>query len=150
MTRRILFKYDHLDLLNLQEDYRPLLDLEGIRFVLKQLPLPNADGLTLMVDDQIMCCFGYLQLFSGVSEVWLFPSVNMGDYGVTVVREVKGYLEATAEVRGWHRVQTLTRNIRMHRKWMEVLGFVEEGTLKQYYQKEDYILSARYFDWSKA
>ena len=149
MIRRILFKHDHLDILNLHDEYTPLLNMDGVRFILKQLPLPNADGLTLVMDDKIVCCFGYLQLFPGVAEVWLLPSVEMRNYSLSVVREVKGYLESTAEVRGWHRIQTVTRDIPQHRKWMEVLGFTEEGTLKQYYQKEDYILSARYFDWSK-
>ena len=149
MIKRVLFKYDHLELLDLQEEYKPMLDMDGVRFILKQLPQPNADGLTLMVDGIVVCCFGYIQLLPGVAEVWLLPSVYMRDHSISVVREVKGYLDSTAEVRGWHRIQTVTRDILEHRKWMGVLGFVEEGTMKRYYKKEDYIISARYFDWSK-
>lgn len=150
MTKRILFNIAHLDLLELQEDYQPLLDMDGVRFVLKQLPLPNADGLSLMIDGRLICCFGYLQILPGVAEVWLLPSIHMDKYPLALVREVKGYLDSTAEVRQWHRIQTLTRNLESHCKWIKVLGFEKEGCMKNYYKQEDYILSARYFEWGAA
>ena len=149
MINRVLFNIAHLDVLDLQEDYKPLLAMDGVRFILKQLPLPNADGLTLMIDGRIICCFGYIQLLPGVAEVWLLPSIYMKDAPLALVREVDGYLKSTAEVRGWHRIQTITRDIDMHRKWMHVLGFKEEGKMEKYYLGDDYYLSARLFDWSK-
>lgn len=148
--RRVLFNRNHLDVMDLQESYRPILGLEGIRFVLDRLPLPGADGMTLIEDGRVLCCFGYITLIPGVAEVWLFPSVYVRDHSVSFVREVKGYIESTAQVMKWHRVQTLTQNINQHRKWMDVLGFEEEGTMKKYHEQKDFIMSARYFDWSNS
>lgn len=148
MIKRILFHVKHLDILELQSEYRPLLDFDGVRFVLNNLPLPNADALTLMYDGRILCCFGYIQILPGVAEVWLLPSVYMSTNAVALVREVNGYLESTAEIFNWHRIQTITQNVGQHRRWMKVLGFIEEGCLKNYHEKKDYIMSARYFDRS--
>lgn len=149
MTRRLPFNYGHLELLDLQEDFKPILELDGVRFVLSKLPQPNADGLTLICDGRILCCCGYIQLLPGVAEVWLFPSIYFRDHSVTVVREIDGYLAALAETFHWHRIQTVTQNIEQHRKWMKVLGFDEEGVLKKYHRKQDYIMSARYFEGSE-
>lgn len=150
MIKRVLFNYEHLNLLELQPEYLPVLNMDGVRFVLKQLPLKYADALTLMDDGQILACFGYVQVLPGVAEVWLLPSVYVNGNAIALVREVDGYLKSTAEIMGWHRIQTVTQDIDQHRKWMKVLGFEEEGVLKKYYQQKDYIMSARYFDWSKA
>ena len=146
MIKRVLFNIKHLDVMYLQEEYVPLLDFNGVRFILEKLPLPGADGLTLMIEGRIICCFGYMQLLPGVAEVWLLPSIYTKEYPIPFVREVNGYLESTAQVLNWHRIQTVTQNIATHRKWMTALGFVEEGILKLYYEKKDYIMSARYFD----
>lgn len=148
MIRRVLFNVEHLNILELQPDFSPILNFDGVRFILSKLPLPNADALTLMDDGRILCCFGYIQLLPGVAEVWLLPSVYVRDSPVALVSEVKGYLESTAKVFQWHRIQTVTQDIPYHRKWMHVLGFEEEGVLKKYFDKQDYIMSARYFDWS--
>jgi hypothetical protein len=150
MIKRVLFNINHLDIFDLQEEYRPLLSFSGVRFVLDKLPLPGADALSLVVDGRILCCFGYIQLLPGVAEVWLLPSIYAKDHPVALVKEVNGYLESTAKVLGWHRIQTVTQCIYQHRKWMQVLGFVEEGVMKQYLDKKDYIMSARYFDGSKS
>src|SRR5665213_1701191 len=139
MIKRVLFNYSHLDLLELQPEYESLLDYDGVRFVLKILPQPNADALTLMYDGRIIACFGYIQVLPGVAEVWLLPSIYMGTCFIPLVKEVDGYLKSTAEIFKWHRIQTVTQDIEQHRKWMQVLGFVEEGVMKKYLKGNDYV-----------
>jgi hypothetical protein len=148
MIKRVLFNKSHLDIIDLQEEFKPILGLEGIRFILDKLPLPGADGVTLTCDGKILCCFGFITRVPGVVEVWLFPSIYVRDHSIVFVREINGYIESTAQVLNWHRVQTLTPDNLLHRKWMRILGFVEEGTMRKYHEKKDYIMSARYFDWS--
>lgn len=143
--KRVLFNKHHLELMEIQEEFKPLLQLDGVRFVLDRIPLPGADGLTLMCNGQILVCFGYIHIVPGVVEVWLFPSVYVQKYPLTLVTEVIGYLESTAKVLNWHRVQTVTQDNAQHRKWMKTLGFVEEGLMKYYLNKQDYVMSARYF-----
>lgn len=150
MMKRVLFNKSHLDIMDIQEEYKPLLGLEGIRFIMDRLPLPGADGMTLVCDGQILCCFGYITLIPGVAEVWLFPSVYVRSHSIAFVREVNGFIESTAKVLNWHRVQTLTQDLPEHRKWMKILGFAEEGVMKKYHEKKDYIMSARYFDGSNS
>lgn len=148
MIKRVLFNIEHLKILDLQEEYIPLLNFDGVRFILSKLPLPNADAVTIMHDGRILCCCGYIQVLPGVAEVWLFPSVYVNECAISLVKEVNGYLESTSKVMNWHRIQTLTEDIDQHRKWMKVLGFIEEGVMKNYLDKKDYIMSARYFDRS--
>lgn len=145
MTKRILFHHKHLDLIELAPGFDEILNLDGVRFSLSLLPTANADALTLMCDGKIICCFGYIQILPGVAEVWLFPSVYAKDRSIVLVKEVSGYLESTAKVRGWHRIQTVTQQDAGHLKWMEVLGFCEEGVMERYFNKKNYVMSARYF-----
>jgi hypothetical protein len=148
MIKRVLFNKSHLDVMELSSEYLPVLKLDGVRFILDRIPCPGADGVTLVIDGKLICSFGYVVLLPGVAEVWLFPSIYACDHAVSFVREVKGYIESTAKVLNWHRVQTVTEDIPQHRKWMSVLGFVEEGIMKKYLDQQTFILSARYFDGS--
>lgn len=144
--KRINFHISHLDLLDLQPEYRDVLNFDGVRFTLSRLNPPNSDAMTLMYEGRVICCMGYIQILPGVAEVWLLPSIYLSDCTVSFVKEVHGFLGAIAKTFRWHRIQTVTKDSVQHRKWMKVLGFVEEGILKNYYDQKDYIMSARYFD----
>jgi hypothetical protein len=134
-------------------DVRPLdrdtvLVLKDVRFVLEHLP-EKAEALTLLWDGRIFACMGFWSPLPGMAEVWLIPSIYVKYNALGFVRTVDHYLKIAAETFLWGRVQTVTRMDMFHRRWMESLGFVEEGVMKNYYQGQDYILSARYFNWGK-
>lgn len=145
---RILFHPNHLDLIRLKPEYQnSVLNLESAKIALNNIPGGElGDALTLMVDGRIIACFGYFLILPGVVQVWLLPSIYLEQQSMTFVRVVRRYLEQTAEVFNWHRIQTVTKVDDKHRKWMKVLGFEEEGVMKKYFNNEDYIMSARYFE----
>lgn len=121
------------------------LQMEGVQSVLSQMK-GNCDAMTLMSDGRILACMGFFYVAPGVVMVWLIPSIYLNTAVIPFVREVNRYLEVTAKVLGWHRAQTLTRTDDFHRRWMKALKFSEESVLKQYINKEDYILSVRFFN----
>lgn len=147
MIKTIPFNIEHLNLLAaVDEQHLELLTLDNVREALADLPgAPRAEAVTLVLDNRILACFGFTLISPGVVDVWLFPSVYVKDNAIAFVRTVNNYLEVTSEVFGWHRAQSLTRVDSTHRKWMQTLGFVEEGVMKKYYKKQDFIISARYF-----
>lgn len=145
MIKRVLFHVEHLNIM----DIRPLelettLRIEGIRNVLSQMK-GDSNAITLIHDGRILACMGFFDVGPGVVAVWLIPSIHVEKATIPFVREVNRYLEVTAKVLGWHRAQTLTRIDSFHRRWMKALKFSEESVLKQYINKEDYILSVRFF-----
>lgn len=147
MVERKLFHVSHLDLIQVKPEYRELLNSDKVKFVLSNIPGgEQGDALTVMIDGRVVACFGYFLILPGVVEVWLLPSVYVHDHAIIFVKLVRRYLEQTANVFGWHRIQTVTKATSEHRRWMNVLGFCEEGIMKKYLNKEDYVMSARYFE----
>lgn len=147
MCKHVVFNVNHLDVMDVREEYKAsLLALDSVRYVLSNIKGgPEADAVTVLQDGKILMCMGYLSSLPGVAEVWLFPSIYVEKFPITFVREVSNYLNAIADTFGWHRIQTVTQDTPQHRKWMKVLGFVEEGIMKNYFQGKDFIMSARYF-----
>jgi len=147
MIKTIPFNIEHLNLLaSVDGQHLELLALDNVKYALANLPgAPKAEAVTLIVEDRILACFGFTLITPGVVDVWLFPSVYVKDNAIGFVRTVNNYLEVTSKVFGWHRAQSLTRVDSIHRKWMQTLGFVEEGVMRKYYKKQDFIISARYF-----
>lgn len=148
MIERKQFHIKHLDIAEVEISFKPLLEMEGVRFILGQLPQPNADARTLLYDGRVVCFMGYIVTHPGVAEVWLFPTVYFQQYAI-VVREICKTIDELAGSFKWHRIQTVVQNNDKHRKWMKTLGFEEEGVLRKYFQKQDYIMSAKIFDWGE-
>lgn len=148
MIDRVLFHPKHLDLLNIKEEWKKtVLNLDRAKMILGNIPGGEAgDALTLVIDGRVIACFGYFLVFPGVVEVWLIPSIHIDKYSLTFVRIVRRYLDQTAALFQWHRIQTVTEMDGRHRKWMKVLGFKEEGILEKYFNHKDYVISARLFE----
>lgn len=147
MVDRIKFHVEHLKLIEpVDETQNSLTSQTRVMEMLQNLDnLPNAHGMTLVLDGRILACIGCIEFSPGVAEVWLFASKRIKEHPIVFVRHVKHMVEIYAKTFGWHRIQTVTKVTDVHRKWMKTLGFVEEGTMKYLYKKEDYIMSARYF-----
>lgn len=129
-------------------EYRKtVLNTPNARAALENIPGGEAgDALTLVIDGKVIACFGYFLILPGVVQVWLLPSIYLDQHKLTFVRIVRRYLDQTAEIFSWARIQSVTENDAKHRKWMKTLGFCEEGVLKKYFHGQDYIISARYFE----
>lgn len=147
MIKRIPFDIGHLDLMDIRPlDRDSVVCLDSVRYVLKNLPL-RSECVTIIIDGRLIACMGYWSPFDGTAEVWLIPSIYVKEYRFAFVRIVENYLKVLADTFKWSRIQTVTRTDLFHRRWMKALKFEEEGIMRKYFQGEDYIISARYFDW---
>lgn len=148
MIERILFHPKHLDLIQIRDEYRQMIfNSENAKYALNNIPGgKEGDALTLIIDGRIMACFGYFFLWEKTVQGWLLPSIYIQDHPIVFVRIIRRYLDQTAELFQWQRIQTVTEFNEKHRHWMKVLGFVEEGVMKKYFNNQDYIMSARYFE----
>lgn len=148
MTKKVHFHIKHLDVMEVKPEFKEsVLGLDKVRYVLSTIEGNiSSDAITIIEDGRILLAMGYFTILPGVVEVWLLPSIYVEDTPVLFVKEVKNYLEALAQTLKWDRIQTVTQDNPQHRKWMELLGFCEEGIMKKYFLGKDYIMSARCFD----
>ena len=103
---------------------------------------------TFILDGQILFAAGVVQMWPGVLDGWIIPTVYVPSHPIWFVKKVKQYFEAMAETFKCHRFQTVSPDDEQHAKWMELLGFKREGTLEQYsHNKLNYVMYARIFSW---
>jgi hypothetical protein len=87
---------------------------------------------TLIVEDKIIAIIGYYELWPGVIEVWVFPSIHIPDHAVSYLRCAKRYTKSLWRDLPIHRMQTSAINDELHEKWLTFLGFEKEGIMKSY------------------
>lgn len=146
MIRRLMFHVTHLDVMDKKLEFDCLLREERVRYYLANIPHNEvADGITLLVDGRVFLSMGFFQIIPGEAEVWLFPSIYVEKQPLLFIKEVKSYLDILSKMFSWQRVRTVTRIDPQHRKWMHLLGFVEEGIIDNYFQGESYIVSSKSF-----
>lgn len=103
---------------------------------------------TLRTDGVILAIVGFVELWQGVYEVIVYPSVHTHKRPVDYVFRIRRYLNAIA--RGFHmrRQQTVSLADEPTDRWMRALGFQLEGTLKAYtIEGRDCRLWARFPKW---
>lgn len=146
--KQVLFQPQHIEIAEVRS-----LEKDGILNVPDLVARLTAlekigDATTLIFDGRIVGFTGYLEMWPGVCEVWLIPTV----YIRTAIRPVsvllRRYVESLADTFKFHRMQTIAPNDELHNRWMKWLGFKEEGLLEQYSQsKQDYQQWARIYRW---
>ena len=96
-------------------------------------------GFTLLIDGNIICCFGVMECWPGVYEAWLIPSIYVRKYSKTFVKTIKQYIDILQNEYKFWRLQTASYADNLHDRWMKALGFQEEGRLRKYsINKNDY------------
>lgn len=101
-------------------------------------------AVTAMIDGRITACGGILDLGSGIGYAWMFGSIYLKQHAIIFIKELRGWMEATATVGNFHRLQTVCHeDDDQGKKWVEALGFIAEGTLRSYDAiKGNYIMYA--------
>ena len=145
--RKALFEPGHLDIIELPDDgdkQSILNSKESIASINKF----NGGCITCMIDGRILYIAAYYPLHRGVYEVFVLSSIYVSKYPKTFHREIVSWLEHLRnEEPDVHRFQTHSIADDKHDRWMERLGFVCEGTLKQYTsEKEDRRLWAMFIE----
>lgn len=87
---------------------------------------------TVFGDGEIIALMGFYEKWKGVFEVLIFPSNNTPKHPAYYVRKVRSLLDTIAKSHGMRRQQAYARACDEDDKWMKVLGFKCEGTLKEF------------------
>lgn len=87
---------------------------------------------TLKMDGDILAIVGFFEHWQGVFEVIVFPSVHTHKAPVFYVKKIRHYLNIIAQSFGMRRQQTVSTATPEQDRWMRLLGFELEGTLKAY------------------
>lgn len=125
-------KEDHLDLLELRKD-------EHASFACDDLAKDHIKGLigysscgTAVYKGKIIAIFGFFQIWPGVLEVWILPSIYVQEHPIPFLRAAKQYIKGLIRDYNPHRVQSCSIDNMLHEGWMRFTGFEKEGTLRQY------------------
>lgn len=145
---RVLFKPEHIDLAQIRShEKNGILNIPDLKARLTALERIG-DAVTLIYDGRIVGFTGFLEMWPGVCEIWLVPTVHIQTAALPVARMLRGYVASLAETFKFHRMQTYAPDDELHNRWMKFLGFHSEGTLEKYSQaKQDYQMWARIFKW---
>ena len=101
---------------------------------------------TFICEGRILCCAGYRQMWPGLLDGWIIPSIWIKDHRITFAKYMKRYIETVAATFKCHRFQTLSPDDLFHDRFMRFLGFEKEGVMKKYtHTKRDYGIHARLF-----
>lgn len=140
----IPFHAEHVKLMQVRDHELRNIFAEGsIDDKLKALEMLG-NGATILYDGRILGVMGFMEMWSGVCEVWVLPSEHIGRYGIVFAKLVKKNLKMLQEVKKFHRLQVTAKDDIKHNRWLTWLGFVCEGTLRKYSVNQD-----NYKIWSR-
>ncbi len=118
-----------------------LLDVEK-RF--DALGKQSLSASTFTYNGKLLFSAGYFELWPGVLECWMIPSIHVKSAMFTFCKLLRGYVRAIIEQEECHRFQTTTPNDELHHRWMTFLGMEKEGTLRKYtHNGQDYCMYSR-------
>lgn len=143
----VIFHPRHLEVAELREHEREMLmGIGDTKARLDDLMNNSKAAGTFMRDGKIITCAGFVELWPGVAELWQLPTIHVTKYVLDYARTLRQYMENVAKTFKYHRLQTACPADDLHDRWMKFLGFVKEGTMKQYtFLKQDYSIFGRIF-----
>ena len=83
-----------------------------------------------MLDGRILFIGGYAVAAPGVAELFLFPSIYAAQYPKTFYKQAKWWVNHLKMQ--FRRVQCWGEDTELSKRWLTRLGFVLEGTLRNY------------------
>jgi RimJ/RimL family protein N-acetyltransferase len=124
---------------------RALYSGENLFLVEKYLKAPNAASSTLLKDNEILGCCGFVILWKGVAETWTLFSESVAKYGDEFTEKIlymHDFYEKNLEL---HRVHCYVKSDNeMAVRWAERLRYKKEGSLEGLGSGgEDYFVMAR-------
>jgi hypothetical protein len=123
---------DHFDLLELRDHEANTMACDPLSGVAAKQLIENSICSTMLYKGQILCILGFYQLWPGVLNVWIFPSIYAAQHPMVFLRAAKKYTKGIADDIPCHRLQTLAIDDKLHSDWMTFLGFKKEGVLEKY------------------
>lgn len=123
-------------------DLPSLISDEGIKLIATDKHVDDKLSWTLY-DKQIVACGGFAIMWTGVYEAWLHVDsyLTFLHYKICLIKKFRSEIDKL----NFHRLQAVVDVAAInHERFMHLLGFEEEGILKQYdWKKHDHIMYAR-------
>lgn len=132
-VKLIDYKIEHLDMIELPEgqelanraDYVAAAHLEHVYICSAEI--------TIAGERKIIAIGGALTLWPGLAEVFSIRSKYVEKYPIAYYKFVRVFIDNAFETLKLHRLQChITDGEEWGPRWMEKLGFVNEGFMKQY------------------
>ena len=91
------------------------------------------DAITALLHGRPVACFGSVDVWNGVAEMWLLIEDRGRSYGKTLTRAAIGYRDFIVIAKNLHRLQ-ITVNCDDSRavRWGQAIGFEIESIMKAY------------------
>lgn len=124
--RVIPFEFEHTNLIDFREDEKFELEKDPVSAEKLKALARFGTGGTMIHDGRILGFFGYFEVGINVYEVWAFPSVYVPLYPRIWLKTVKQYIIMVEETHNPQRLQTVSYDDELHRRWMKFLGFTLE------------------------
>lgn len=113
---------------------------------IEQMAKISVQAGTFILDGRILFVGGFCKMWEGVFEMWMIPSIYANDAPVFFSRTLKRYVDRIAIDFKAHRLQTMSFNDAFHEKWMNFLGFRNEGVRPKFTEnKTDMVSYGRTF-----
>lgn len=125
-------KGDHFDLLELRDHEANSMAADPLSGVAAKQLIENSICSSMLYNGKLLCILGFYQLFPGVLNVWIFPSIHAAQHPTVFLRAARRFTQGIFRDIDCHRVQSLAVDDQLHHDWMTFLGFKEEGLLEQY------------------
>lgn len=134
----------HLDLLEIRPSEVAAMALDPHAVQKMKLWIETSFSGTLLYNGVVLAMLGFFEIWPGVIEVWVLPSIYVPQHPIPFLRTVRRYIDSIVRDFNPHRLQSAAIDDELHEKWMTFLGFEKEGVLRQY--STDRI---NYCQWSK-
>ncbi len=125
-TKVIQFHPEHLNVMDLrQHEIDNVLAIQNSRERIEALTSSGTCG-TIVYDGKILGSMGIFDMWVGVCEVWVLPSVLVPQHALIFARVIKRYLDNIIELNHYKRIQVSALNDKTHNRFFEWLGFDRE------------------------
>ncbi len=121
--RTVPFKIEHIKLMDVRDhEVENILCVEDYEQKLRVLAETGAT-VTVFYGDEVLCVLGLYEMYKGVCEIWILPSVTVAKHGLIFARVMKKLLKQVWDMNYYHRVQISALNDNLHNRFFSWLEF---------------------------
>lgn len=133
MYKLIPFKVEHIECMEVRE-HEQRFDIEQCKL------LEDTLAFTCIIDGRILASGGLKLYRNKGAEIWLLPSVYMSQYSFKAARIVLNWINEMQDIYDIDRMETVSLNDKLHKRWLSFLGFEIEGIKKNYLYGQDFLM----------
>ena len=133
-TNILPFRPEHLDNFTVREPEASIISLPSMKQLAEKHP-----SYTLVIGNNIVCCFGVVVLWAGTGEFWMIPGEQIANHKIAFFKVMKDIHNKFIEGFELNRLQcTCLVENENSRRWIERNGFQVEGILRKYRNGKDF------------